>query len=370
MYFTKKLIILLSILLCHFSWAQNLTVLSTDYSLDAYMEIPKNAKKLVVFIHGDGMMDADYSTPAEVKPFLEIAKSFHQKGIATLRYDKRAVKEYKEFGFNSDQFRSVYKKFTYELLLEDAVNIIRAGTANQSFNEVIILGHSRGVALAVDAKIALEQELSNIDLILLSGDYVNSKKAMLSAQVRRQFLRLFMQYDSNSDQMINFTEIDVLLNGSLPEENFNSLANQSHLLSPMEMQQLFQVDLATQLAPRIDKYHEELMNMSDDELTKINRYGLYEKSLLSHPGVMSQILDHTELFVDTKIYILHGAEDSNTPYVGNLDHMIEFSKNLKLNIEVNILEGFGHFLNPLNKDFSETYKLFNANAIEELVNKL
>jgi hypothetical protein len=53
--------------------------------------------------------------------------------------------------------------------------------------------------------------------------------------------------------------------------------------------------------------------------------------------------------------MLHGLKDKNTPFISNADKFYNYLlQNNDKNI-IRIYPNFGHFLNKINPDFSETY---------------
>ncbi|HOQ75517.1 MAG TPA: alpha/beta fold hydrolase [Thermoclostridium sp.] len=93
---------------------------------------------VVILVHGSGANDRDETAGAN-KPFRDIAYGLAQRGIATLRYDKRTMVHAQKISGSAD--------FTvYEETVEDAVlayELLR-GDSSIDKDNIYILGHSLG----------------------------------------------------------------------------------------------------------------------------------------------------------------------------------------------------------------------------------
>jgi len=120
------------------------TIKSGLFELPAILTLPKAGEKfpLVILVHGSGPNDKD-ETILNNKPFKDIALGLAEKGIATLRYDKRTKVYPQAFIQNT--------KFTVdEEVIQDVMSAIDLA---KKFNEIdtnriYILGHSLGGMLA------------------------------------------------------------------------------------------------------------------------------------------------------------------------------------------------------------------------------
>ena len=74
------------------AWAESEVSFQADaqYPISGYLTLPKNVEKppVVIFVHGSGCNDRNETVSANA-PFRDIAHDLAERGIATLRYDKR-----------------------------------------------------------------------------------------------------------------------------------------------------------------------------------------------------------------------------------------------------------------------------------------
>lgn len=106
-----------------------------DVSLPATVLLPNAGKDMpmVVFVHGSGPNDRD-ETVGQNKPFLDLARLLFERGIGSLRYDKRTYVYRQSCGSVDEE------------VIDDAVSAIRLAKTFSS--RVYLLGHSLGAILA------------------------------------------------------------------------------------------------------------------------------------------------------------------------------------------------------------------------------
>lgn len=131
-------------------------------SLPGVLCIPKNTKTypIVVFVHGSGPNDMD-ETIGPNKIFADLAHALAEKGIASLRYDKRTY-VIQQTGDTSIPYSGLEN-----VVIEDAVAAldIALRTVPQG-NKVFILGHSLGASLAPE----IANRVKNLGgIIMLAG---------------------------------------------------------------------------------------------------------------------------------------------------------------------------------------------------------
>ncbi|RDY24310.1 hypothetical protein CHF27_004295 [Romboutsia maritimum] len=121
-------------------------IIKTDgYEMPAILTMPGNDKDypVVVLVHGSGPNDMD-CTIGSLKPFKDIAQGLKEKGIATLRYDKRT------FAQKEKVMKEVDKLTLKEETVDDAISAINLlkNTENIDKNRIYVIGHSQG-AMAI-----------------------------------------------------------------------------------------------------------------------------------------------------------------------------------------------------------------------------
>jgi len=123
----------------------------------------------VVLVHGSGPQDKD-ETIGALTPFKDIAHALADKGIATLRYDKRT----KIYGRKMMEHPG---EVTVETeTIDDAILATKLLRADPRIGKVFILGHSLGAMLAP----RIDAEGGNFDgLIIAAGSLRTLREIML-----------------------------------------------------------------------------------------------------------------------------------------------------------------------------------------------
>ena len=127
-------------------------------ALGATLDRPARAKAIVVFAAGSGPQDRDENI-GEAAPLRDLAKALEERGIATLRYDKR--------GSKNDACRAsvLNAQVSPENFIADYANVY--DRAAQEGLPVFALGHSEGVTYAIEA--ASRGRIAPRGLVLLAG---------------------------------------------------------------------------------------------------------------------------------------------------------------------------------------------------------
>lgn len=118
----------------------------TEYPLKGILTLPDNTEHPVpgaVFVHGSGSSDMNEHIGG-LYPFRDLAHALAEKGIASIRYDKRS------FAHGRKMLKNIHPVTVYEETIEDAVfaaDLLRADPRIDKDN-VFIIGHSMGAMLA------------------------------------------------------------------------------------------------------------------------------------------------------------------------------------------------------------------------------
>lgn len=134
--------------------ADTCTIITGRWRLPARLSLPKEAGNdrslipLAVLVHGSGPNSMDEAIGPNFI-FKEIAGSLAEKGIATLRYDKRT------YIYGSRAFEDPESPTVAEETTDDAVSAVRLAW-KMGFRNIFVLGHSLGAgcAPAIAAKVS------------------------------------------------------------------------------------------------------------------------------------------------------------------------------------------------------------------------
>ena len=151
-----------------------------QYELPGVLTIPVGiqAPPVAVFVHGSGPSDRD-ATLGPNKPFRDIAWGLANRGIASLRYDKRTL-VYRD--------TIAAEKITpREETIEDALSAIRLVASDDRFDgdRIALIGHSLGGLLG--PKIASESRRLD-GLVIMAG----SNRPFL-VMMKEQYQHIFME---------------------------------------------------------------------------------------------------------------------------------------------------------------------------------
>jgi dienelactone hydrolase len=109
----------------------------------AFGDTSKQKSPLVIFVHGSGVSDRD-ETIGPNKPFRDLAQGFAQKGIVSLRYDKRGYDRHQLTKQMMDSI-DIYTETIYDAI--DAINVAKQFSFIDT-NQIYIVGHSQGAMCA------------------------------------------------------------------------------------------------------------------------------------------------------------------------------------------------------------------------------
>lgn len=131
----------------------------------AFGDTTKQKSPLVIFVHGSGVSDRD-ETIGPNKPFRDLAQGFAQKGIVSLRYDKRGYDRHQLTKQMMDSI-DIYTETIFDAV--DAINVAKQFSFIDT-NQIYIVGHSQG-AMCTPMIAKLSPKIKGI--IMLAGPAKN-----------------------------------------------------------------------------------------------------------------------------------------------------------------------------------------------------
>jgi pimeloyl-ACP methyl ester carboxylesterase len=147
---TKLSAILLLMLPFSYTFGQTekiVTLKTTTGNLEGTLMLPapNNPKTVALIIAGSGPTDRDGNNPSMNNNSLKmLANELNKNGIASLRYDKRAIGKSRDAGLKESGLR-------FEHYINDAIDWINYLNKEQKFNRVIVIGHSEGSLIGMIA---------------------------------------------------------------------------------------------------------------------------------------------------------------------------------------------------------------------------
>lgn len=129
----------------------------------ATLEDPSGAGPLVVMVAGSGPTDRDGNSVLGVRAgyLRKLADALAERGIASLRYDKRGLQGSAPVGNEAD--------VTFATYVEDLRTVIGWAAAGYSGRPLVLLGHSEGGLVAIEAAKAAPGEISGLVLLATPG---------------------------------------------------------------------------------------------------------------------------------------------------------------------------------------------------------
>lgn len=127
-------------------------IVSGGFALDGKLTIPEGTKNppVVILVQGSGQSNMDEAIGlANNSPFRDIAIGLADRGVATLRYNKR----YYQYPESADMFVTIYSEVLDDVYA--AIDFVREYEGLEN-SDIYILGHSLGGMLA--PKIAADNE--------------------------------------------------------------------------------------------------------------------------------------------------------------------------------------------------------------------
>ena len=127
---------------------EKVTVGSAPFELEGILTLPAGASaqapvRACVLVQGSGPLDKD-STVGQTKLFADLAKAFAERGIATLRYDKRT------YTYGQVLAQNIEDLSVEEETIQDAIAAGKLLQSHEAVNskQIVLVGHSMGAMLA------------------------------------------------------------------------------------------------------------------------------------------------------------------------------------------------------------------------------
>ncbi|HEY5686733.1 MAG TPA: alpha/beta hydrolase [Yeosuana sp.] len=173
------------------SFSQNTNFITQEIAInnliDGTLLIPNNEEKpnLVIIIGGSGPTDRNGNQSFLKNNSLKnLAEELSSNNIATFRYDKRIVKQIKQ--------GNIDRNIIFDDFVTDAISVLTYFKKRNSFNHIVILGHSQGSLVGMlaaqgraDGFISLAGVAQSIDNIVI--EQIAKTYPSLSKEAERVF---------------------------------------------------------------------------------------------------------------------------------------------------------------------------------------
>ncbi|WP_445364567.1 alpha/beta hydrolase [Microbulbifer sp. ANSA003] len=177
-YISALLVLLVTVGNLNAAEAESIVRLETKTGvLEGSLLVPGDATDIPValIISGSGPTDRDGNNPAMRNDSLKLlATALWEKGIASLRYDKRAIGKSQAAGLKESDLR-------FEHYIEDAKGWINLLRADERFNQLIVIGHSEGSLIGMIAS-----QGGNVDKFISIVGAGQSADKILKEQLKLQ----------------------------------------------------------------------------------------------------------------------------------------------------------------------------------------
>ena len=131
-----------------FSQTEKIVVLNTETGdIEGTLTVPdsKSPAPVALIIAGSGPTDRNGNNPMMSNNSLKfLAIELAKNGIASLRYDKRGIGASQKAGLREIDMR-------FEMFISDATEWVKLLKQNQSFNQIVVIGHSEGSLIGMVA---------------------------------------------------------------------------------------------------------------------------------------------------------------------------------------------------------------------------
>ena len=174
--------------------------------------VAKGPVPVALFIAGSGPTDRDGNNPMMKNNSLKfLGDTLNSLGIATLRYDKRGIAA-------SKNAMKIETDIRFNMLVDDATDMIKKLKADKRFSKVIVVGHSEGSTIGMkaaaeggaDAMISIAGPGQSADKVLraqlnasLDPAKAVSEKAAEQMRSTRELVNKFIDTLSKGDTLHN-----------------------------------------------------------------------------------------------------------------------------------------------------------------------
>ena len=173
---------------------------NTKYPLNGLLTLPENITEpvpAVVFVHGSGSSNMDEKV-GQLTPFKDLAEGLANKGIASIRYDKRSFAHGLKMVRDKSTIITVKEETIDDAIL--ATELLKKDSRIDSRN-IFIIGHSMGGMLAprIDSEggkykglIIMAGTPRKLETVMLEQNeaVLNSTKGLVNWIVRKQVAKL------------------------------------------------------------------------------------------------------------------------------------------------------------------------------------
>lgn len=151
----------------------------------------KSPVSIALIIAGSGPTDRNGNNPMMTNNSLKmLAGELAKKGIASLRYDKRAIGASQKAGVNEADLR-------FEMYINDAIAWIKLLKNDRSFNRIVVIGHSEGSLIGMIAS-----QDANVDKMVSIAGPGQSADKIIKVQLKSQPLTVLEQATPILDELV------------------------------------------------------------------------------------------------------------------------------------------------------------------------
>ena len=259
-----------------------------------------NKNGTVGFVHKYG--------PKPLTPYLQIAQYLSERGLATLRYDKRGI------GANSTIKQNVWGNATINDLIQDSKKALNVLMQQPEVDpkRISIIGHSEGTIIAPRVAIDNSTKVKNIILMGALAQSPAVAEYNLDVSLPSQYTKKVL--DKNHTGLISIQQIakdpllrNLIVSSSVLRSN-NTKDITNTLVKAVGTSGYISID--KQLNPLLIKTYKNITAFNPSKCNNIGVCPILFKSLFSLTPNLSIIGNVSK---STGVLILNGENDSQTP---------------------------------------------------------